>query len=271
MSQVQKIIKYLALAFALFLIFSIISGIMYGISFFGNIMDSESHDITDKLTNLEIGENTLLLDINVSSSNIIIQKGDTFKTETTNKYISSKQDKNKLYITERKHNWFFNNEHHELIVYVPDDFVFDGIQITTGAGKVDIETLTTKELYLDLGAGKVEINHLTVLKSAEIEGGAGEMIIQSGKIQNLNLDMGVGRLSLTSKLTGKNKINSGIGELNLSLVGSKDDYCVTLDKGIGSATIDGTNMIDDTSYGIGNNILDIDGGIGSINIHYVED
>ena len=73
MSGLQKIIKYLAIAFALFLTFSIISGIIYTISFIGNLLDDNSKSITEKLNNLEINENTSLLDINISSSNITIQ------------------------------------------------------------------------------------------------------------------------------------------------------------------------------------------------------
>lgn len=270
MSGLQKIIKYLAIAFAIFLTFSIISGIMYGISFIGDILDGDKDSITEELKDLEINDNTLLLDIHVSSSSIILKSGDFFKAETNNKYINSKQDKNKLYIQEKKHNWFHNDKS-ELIVYIPNDFVFDGVSIETGAGKVDIEQLSTKQLYLVLGAGKVDINNLNVSESTKIDGGAGEININAISMNNLDLDMGVGKLSLTSKLTGKNKIDSGIGGVNLSLIGIIEDYEISLDKGIGEAKINGKTMKDDTNYGTGNNKLDIDGGIGSINIEIKED
>ena len=39
MKVLQKVIKYLAIAFALLLVFNIISGIMYGFSFIGNILN----------------------------------------------------------------------------------------------------------------------------------------------------------------------------------------------------------------------------------------
>lgn len=267
MSGLQKIIKSLALAFAMFLTFSIISGIMYGFSFLGNILGDDEKSITEKLNNLEINDDTLLLDVNVSSSNIIIKNGETFKAETNNKYINSKQDKNKLYIKEKKHNWFQNNNS-ELIIYVPNDFVFDGVSIETGAGKVNIDTLSTKQLYLNLGAGKVDINNLTVFENTKIDGGAGEININALSMNNLDLDMGVGKLSLTSKLTGNNKIDSGVGAIDLSLIGSLEDYKISLDKGIGKATISGDNMKDDYTYGTGVNKIDIDGGIGSINIDF---
>ena len=50
-----------------------------------------------------------------------------------------------------------------MIIYVPSDFTFDRVIIDAGAGKVNIEELSTKELYLSFGAGKAEINNLEVL------------------------------------------------------------------------------------------------------------
>lgn len=269
MSSLQKIIKYLSIAFAIFLTFSIISWIMYGFSFVGNIFNDDEKSITEELNNLKINDNTLLLDINVSSSNIIIKTGEVFKAETNNKYINSKQDKNKLYIEEEKHNLFNNNS--ELIIYIPEYFVFDGVSIETGAGKVSIESLSTKQLYLNLGAGKVDINDLKVSENTKIDGGAGEININAIGINNLDLDMGVGKLFLTAKLTGNNMIDAGVGKMNLFLVGKLDDYQISLDKGIGETTIKGNSVKDDISYGTGINKIDIDGGIGSIDIDFIEE
>lgn len=268
MTGIQKVIKYLAIAFAIFLTFNIIFGIMYGISSIGILFDNNKSNISDNQNNLEINNNTLLLDINVSSSNIIIKKGDNFIAQTSSKYINCKQDNNKLYIIEKKHNWFNTNKNNELIIYVPSDFTFDRVIIDAGAGKVNIEELSTKELYLSFGAGKAEINNLEVLENAEIEGGAGDLIIDAININNLELNMGIGKLSLTSKLTGKNKIDSGIGEINLSLLGTEEDYEIYMDKGLGKATINGNNVKDDNTYGNGINKIDINGGIGNIEINF---
>lgn len=267
MSGLQKTIKYIAIAFAVYLTFNIIYGIMYGFLFMGSLFNNDKSSVIEKLDNLEINSDTLLLDIDVSSSNIIIKEGDSFRAESNNKYINSRQDNNKLYITERKHN-LFNNKDNELIIYIPTDFILDAVLIDNGAGKVNIEALTTKELYLNLGAGKVDINKLTVLEEAKIDGGAGDLTINALDIRDLDLSMGIGKLSLISSLTGNNKIDCGVGEMNLSLIGMLDDYEITLDKGVGNATIDGVDMIDNNTYGKGINKIDIDGGIGSIDINF---
>ena len=82
------------------------------------------------------------------------------------------------------------------------------------------------------------------------------------------MNIGVGKVSLVSKLTGNNKIDSGVGKMNLYLIGTLDDYKISIDKGIGTAKIDGENVKDDSTYGTGINSLDIDGGIGSIDIEF---
>lgn len=60
-----------------------------------------------------------------------------------------------------------------LIIYIPEDMTqINETKIETGAGKVNIEKLNTKELYLQLGAGDVHIENIIVTKEAKIDGGA---------------------------------------------------------------------------------------------------
>lgn len=266
MSSIQKIIKYLTFAFALFLALSIISALAYGLSFVGSMFDNDKQ--SSDLKELKINNSALILDIDVSSSNINIKQGNTLKVETNDKYIYTNQYKNKLYIKEKKHNLFNKNDDNKLIVYVPEDFIFDLVIIKTGASKLNISELNTKKLNLDLGAGKVKINNLNVTSSATIVGGAGEIVIEDSFINSLDLDMGAGKLSLNSKLTGNSEVDAGIGKVDLLLIGSLNDYSIELDKGIGSASINNSNMENDKIYGTGINKIDIDGGIGSINIDF---
>ncbi len=269
MSEVQRIIKYCATAFALFLAFSILSGIMYGIIMFGTIFE-EDNKYSEELKDLEVRENASILDIDIKGTNLVLKEGDTFKVETNNKYVKTKQNKNKLHITEKSHNWFQSNKKNDLVVYIPKDLIFDGVSIDSGAGTVEIDALSTENLYLDLGAGKVNINHLTVLRSTDIEGGAGEIQINNGSLNNLDLDGGVGKLTLTAMISGKSEIDAGVGEVNLNLIGSLEEYRITLDKGIGSATLNQKKMYDEEVYGNGNNSIDIDGGVGSLKINFVD-
>lgn len=270
MIKTQRIIKYCAIAFAIFLIFNILSLIMYGIISIGNVFSENNNNFisSDNLKKINIKSNVEKLNINVKSTNIIVKEGSKFKVETDNKYIKIKENNNQLSITEDNYHWFKNNNDTNLTIYLPLEYDFDNVSIENGAGKIEIDMMKTNNLELDLGAGQVNIQNLNVSTEADIDGGAGEVIIKDSRINNLDLDMGVGKLTLDSILTGNNEIDSGVGELNINLIGSSNDYKIKLNKGIGNATLNNENMKNDTYYGEGANLIDINGGIGSIKINY---
>lgn len=262
MNNANKIIKYLAIAFGIFLIFNIVSGIMYCVVSVSNMFDHESIE----LKQLDVSKENIL-NIDVSTANIIIKKAEEFKIETNNENISYIQSEGKLSIKENKRNWF-KKYSSDLIIYVPTETLFEQITIKNGAGRVNVDYLITQELTLNLGAGKVEIDYLQVKNKAKIDGGAGEIVISNGIINNLDMDMGVGKLSLSASITGNSQIDAGVGQLEIILNGQKDDYMINVDKGLGSFKISGENIIDGKIYGNGDNKLDIDGGVGSINIEF---
>lgn len=266
MNNVGKIIKYLAMAFAFFLIFAIIFGIFGGIMALDSIFDKDNNN--HKLEDLEIIENANILDIDIVSTNLTIKVGDTFKAETTNKYIECKQSNNRLIIKEKNKGWFNFNNDKSLVVYIPSYMIMDSVNINSSAGKIKIESLSTNKLDLTIGTGILDIDELSVLKKALIEGGAGEILISSGEINDLDLDTGVGKTTINAKLTGDNEIDTGIGALYLNLLGEKENYRIKFDKGIGSIYLEGSPMIDNTIYGNGNTTIDIEGGVGSININF---
>lgn len=261
MSQANKIIKYIAIAFAVVLIFNIISGLLFSFSFIGNIFED---DEAGELRQLEINGDISKLDIDVNSINIIIKESAIFKVETNSNHIKYAQNDNELSIKDTKK---LNRKIKDLIIYIPTE-ILEEVSIDNGAGNINIDKLSTKRLSLDLGAGKVSIDYLDVLNVASIKGGAGEISILGGEINNLSLDMGAGKLTLNAKLSGNNDIDAGVGELNLGLTGSESDYSITVNKGIGSFKIDNQNIVSGQTYGNGASKVSIDGGVGSINVEY---
>lgn len=94
----------------------------------------------------------------------------------------------------------------------------------------------------------------------------GKVTLSDTEFNDLDLDIGIGQFLITTKLTGNNKINAGIGNLDINLIDSIENYSIDVDKGIGSININGKNVSDNTKYGNGANHIEVDGGIGSINI-----
>ena len=274
MTVAQKVIKYLAIAFALFLIITIISGIfsvIYALSGILGIKNENKISYTEmSITSFE-NKDITKLEIDIVNTNLTIKTGEILKVETNNSNIKFEQDNKKLQIKEKDYNWFIKNEIQELILYVPENLEFEKIELNAGAGKIDIENLNTKDLVFELGAGETKIKSLNVLEKCEIEGGAGEINILSGTINNLDFDMGVGKANLTTKIIGKNEINAGIGELNIVLIGNENDYKIKANEGLGSITINGAKVTDTNDYGNGKNVIKIDGGVGNIKIDIKED
>ena len=263
MNEAKKPIKYLAIALALFIIFTIVSGIIFmitvSINLFGNKETNES------LKETEVNNKIKNLNIDLLTTKLIIKKGDKLTFETNNDHITVDEGSNKLYIKEETHNILFKNNNYELIIYIPNEMVFDEIEIEASAGSINIDRLNTNTLNLELGAGSFIVDELNVYNKAKINGGAGKITINKSNINNLELDMGVGKLELTTTLTGKNKIDAGVGQVDINLEGT--DYTIDIDKGMGSTLINDKKINDDTTFGDGNSYLEIDGGVGSININ----
>lgn len=261
MNGIQKVIKYGAIALAVFIIVNIFSFVIYLVS---SIVDFDDND--EVINFEETYENVNNIKIDASSTRLNIKQGDTFKVEA-----SSVNDKFKVKLTngtlkiEEKSKHLFNNKNvSEVTVYVPN-VNLDLLDIDAGAGSITIENINTNDFDFDQGAGTITISNSNFIK-ANIDGGAGEFKIISSSINNLDLDAGVGKVEIEATLTGKNKIDCGVGEVNIDLLGNSNDYKIKTNKGLGSININGESKSNDTTYGDGSNIIEIEGGIGSINI-----
>lgn len=225
MSIGQKVIKYLAIAFAIALIVGIITTIVRVVSSIPLTLkigknNNDSNNIIETSSDFE-NENVAFLDIDIAYSNLTIRKGESLKVESSNKNIQCKQDKQKIEIKERESNWFNNTKKEELIVYVPENIQFDKVNINTGVGKVNIEILNTKVLKMDLGAGETSIQNINITESAKIDTGAGKVNIKEAKINDLRCDLGIGATEISAKLLGNTRIGTGVGNLKLDVLGKK--------------------------------------------------
>ncbi len=223
--------------------------------------DSQIYEITSDIHSL---------DIQINAADFKIELGDEFSVESNLKYLSVSEKDDVLTITdEAKSNSNYSNA--ILTLYVPNGIVFDDVYITSGAAKLTVDTLSANSLELKLGAGDVRFESLNASSNADIKGGAGQITIASGTLNDLTLEMGMGELDLSVALLGNSDLKLGVGESNLTLIGSKDDYKVDIKKGLGSIFVDGKNVSDYDSSGNGQSHIHIEGGIGAAHIVFRED
>ena len=96
----------------------------------------------------------------------------------------------------------------------------------------------------------------------------GNFYINSGTIGNLELDQGVGKVYVNAYLRGTSKIEGGVGKLDINLLGGKDNYRIVVEKGVGSIKVDGNAVGNENIIGSGNSKVNIEGGVGEININF---
>ena len=265
MTNFQKTVKYIAMAFAIFLTVSIIGGILSMFGLFGGFFSGDA--VTEDIKTYSVSSEIQSLEVKINAADFTIKQGESFSVESNLKHLTV-EDKNGVLTIKETRKFAHTYTGAILTLYIPADTVFEKANIITGAGRLTVDSLSAATIGFELGAGDVTISKLIAEKSADIQGGAGRITISDGAIKNLDLEMGLGQLNLTSALMGDCNLDSGVGEMNVTLLGSKDDYELDIEKGIGNITVDGKNVTDFGSSGNGANEVDIHGGVGAINVRF---
>jgi len=262
MNATQKIIKYCAIIFALLIILSIIGFIFNVIGYFIPSNKVDTKNFYEEYNDVK----EVYLDSSVSK--IIIEKGDIFSVKATNVVTNfeSSLNNNVLKIKEKvKKLW--NKKYEGIITITVTDTMIDNFEINHGAGKLIIDGINVNDFELEHGAGKVELNNVS-FQNTSIEGGAGEIIISSSNLRNLDLDIGAGKTSIEAYIEGKSEINCGVGALDITLLGNQEDYQITVSKGVGSIEINDIKQKNNTTFGNGQNNIELNGGVGSIKVNF---
>lgn len=234
MTEMQKIIKYCALALAIFLIFIIVTTITnvgYNILEKTDLINNSNSKLLKNNIVISNNESEIReIDIDIKSSNIILKTAKNFKVETNNKDIKYSYEDGKVLIKQNNVNkWYLNkNNNSKLIFYIPSEISLEKINLNNNVGdvKIDFE-----------------------------------------KISNLNIDLDVGDIFVKSMLGGKNIIKSNIGDINLELSLKQEDYKFEFDKDIGEVKLNNNKIKRDTITGDRNNNLKIKTNIGDIKIN----
>lgn len=262
MTLIQRIIKYLAICFAISLIIGIVSGIT---SAFSSITGIGFDDDFDSIKHYNISKNIDTLDIDLKATSLNIVSGEEFTFDTSSKYIKVNEDGNKLVIKEKSHSLLNNKMAQVVTITVPLDYKFYETSIEVNAGMVTLKNLVTDFLDADFDAGKVSIDNLTVNRNAKIEAGAGNVTINNSTFNDLSLEGGVSNITLDGIFYGNTKLDIGIGNLNMNIKDDIKSYKFVIDKGIGNVLID-EKLIDDKIYGDGVNVMYIDTSAGNVYI-----
>ncbi len=250
MTTFQKIIKYIALVFAVSLtlfivttIFDVMLGVFEGIS--GDrkrVSDTYEYD------------NITSLDAELSYGKMVIRsEGSQFIVNATDvPGLEIEQENGELKIETSGGIFFFGNNDCRLEIIVPEGTVLDDFDVETGAGECSISDISAKNFYVDTGAGECSISDV-VAKNAEFDTGAGEL-----SCKNLDAEYC--------------KVDAGVGEVNMSFTGNSEDYSISIAKGLGDISVNGDDYSKSKHMnGNADRTVDIDMGVGEVEIEFLED
>lgn len=249
MSIFQRVVKYCAMAFAVYLVVLIVGGILTGIGSLSFLTDrfGDSDELYEgKIYDVsqDIGE----IEIEIGAVDCEILTGDRFSVESNSSKLEVNDRNGRLVITDSTRN---PKAPVKIKLCIPKELHIRSIDISAGAGDIYAESLVCSSLSLECGAGDVQIDNAVATVKADIEGGVGEITVGGGAMNDLDLEMGVGNLDLISRLKGKCDLEFGVGDADITLIGTAEDYminygtddaglktAVNIDKGIGTVKID---------------------------------
>lgn len=284
MTPLQKVIKYGAIAFGFYLVFVILSAIIFGIvTIFGVFLGIDTYKsyTTKEEVIMESFEETFEsasnLDIKLNVSKLTIKIGDEFRVEVKNPTdeFYCKIDGDTLKIRDERANvnlFNFSSDDviPEIILYIPQNQEFSNIEIEAGVNETYIEKIVADKVDIETGVGKFTIGNIEA-DVANISGGAGETNIEKSTLKELKLEAGVGKFVINSKISEEAKIDAGVGQLIVNLEGNKESYKVKASTGLGSLLVDGKKAEDNQIIGDGSSYIKVEAGVGEVQINFLED
>ncbi|NLO08690.1 MAG: DUF4097 domain-containing protein [Clostridiales bacterium] len=274
MNTFQKVIKYAAIGFAIFLTVTILSGIIGVFSGVAYIFSGEEVSTVEYSKDFN---NVERLNINHKVGKLNVRPGSGFKVEASNVSDRFRAEvvNGTLIIDEpdfmRRFLWFnfgTSREKSVITVYVPEDFQAKRIEIDSGAGNVNLENLTTDYLKINAGVGEIYGKNLTAMR-VDADGGVGEMKLLDVNFTDVDFSSGVGSIDIEGMIFGKADFECGIGSVRISLKGARDDYALKVNAGLGNVRINGDKVSGEYRDNFkADNTISIEGGIGDVNITF---
>lgn len=266
MTGVQKFIKYIAIAFGIYLsitivlvLLGIVNGLVKGskqstTEIIENIDGDDLKDISQEYTNIAN------LEIDLENIELIIKKGENLKIEGTNipNKLEIKQDGNTLKISDDEVFSNFYTVNNALTIYIPEEQKLNNIDIEANSVSVDIERLNATNLKLETYNNDCKIDELLV-DNLEMNNEYGEIEIYKSEVKTLKLDSESGTEDIHMKITEKAEMDLEYSTTNMILTGSLENYQINHKKQFGNTYIEGKEFLSPRGpIGNGNVIINLE-------------
>ena len=193
------------------------------------------------------------LDIDIDAAEIYVKQGTDDKNLVVRtygckeKYYKGDMNKDTLQIQYEIHKQFPDNYDAQIVIEIPEKMTFDTMDFDIGAADADFAVTGTLDIKL----------------------GAGDIDLEGGTYKDIKLDCGMGSFALDGIVAENVKAHCGMGDGSITLRGREEDYNYKMSCGMGDLTVNGESYSDlSGSYKVTNagavGTIDLDCGMGSI-------
>lgn len=231
-------------------------------------------------------QNIRNLDIKLGQTELHILPGDSFVFTSDGKIDSISVTGDTLYIKNTEQDshtfgflrYFLSNKDNlprKATLTIPDGIFFEEIYLDIGMGNFQSQIpLQCQRSIINVGLGSCSLEDFSVTDYFETECGMGTIAIRGTIDGTSKIQCGMGSLLIQGHLKGKSKIQCGMGTVELITQGNPNDYNYKTQVGMGSVqigdkTFEGLSNKEQFSSTV-NNFFDIDCGMGSIIIRFVD-
>ena len=194
------------------------------------------------------------LDIELKYDDLILEEGDSFCVrvyDDSGKNVTVKESSDTLKVRSTKK----LSKTRKVCISYPEDVKLQELEIEMGAGTVYLNRdIETEKLSVEMGAGEFESKNPVTAEEADLEIGTGSMTFAD--------------LS-AKKISGE----CGLGELDLTMTGTQEDYNYDLECGVGNLDVGS-----DSYSGLGreksisntgaDRKLDLECGMGNVSVNF---
>ena len=158
------------------------------------------------------------LDIELKYDDLILEEGDSFCVrvyDDSGKNVTVKESSDTLKVKSTKK----LSKNRKVCISYPEDVKLQELEIEMGAGTVYLDRdIETEKLSVEMGAGEFESKNPVTAREADLE-------------------IGTGSMTFADLSARKTDGECGLGELDLTLTGTQEDYNYDLECGVGNLDV----------------------------------
>ena len=158
------------------------------------------------------------LDIELKYDDLILEEGDSFCVrvyDDSGKNVTVKESSDTLKVKSTKK----LSKNRKVCISYPEDVKLQELEIEMGAGTVYLNRdIETEKLSVEMGAGEFESKNPVTAREADLE-------------------IGTGSMTFADLSARKTDGECGLGELDLTLTGTQEDYNYDLECGVGNLDV----------------------------------